>query len=133
MGTQRTSRTLTVPSDAAVKWLADENFDNNIVRGLLRRSPALDIVRAQDIVEIAGSDDFALLMWSSRHGRTVLTHDLSTMVPATQEFPSTTGELRILLVRDSLPIAHVMDDILLLDECSKESDWSAGVLYLPLR
>jgi hypothetical protein len=28
--------------------LADENFNGDIVRGLLRRNPTLDIVRVQD-------------------------------------------------------------------------------------
>ena len=39
-----------------MKFLADENFDNRIVRGLLRRQPDLDILRVQDL-EIAGADD----------------------------------------------------------------------------
>jgi hypothetical protein len=39
-----------------MKFLADENFDNRIVRGLLRRRPDLDIIRVQDL-EIAGADD----------------------------------------------------------------------------
>jgi len=37
-----------------------------------------------------------------------------------------------LLVPDSLPIAWVIEEILLLDECSIDSDWAAGVVYLPL-
>jgi hypothetical protein len=32
-----------------LKPLADENFDNTIVRGLLRRNPNIDIVRVQDV------------------------------------------------------------------------------------
>jgi len=32
-----------------LKLLADENFDNNIVRGLRRRNPNIDIVRVQDV------------------------------------------------------------------------------------
>ena len=32
-----------------MKFLADENLDNNILRGLLRRKPDLDIVRVQDV------------------------------------------------------------------------------------
>ena len=28
-----------------MKWLVDENFDNDILRGILRRAPAIDIVR----------------------------------------------------------------------------------------
>lgn len=30
-----------------MKFLADENFDNTIIRGLLRRQPDIDIVRVQ--------------------------------------------------------------------------------------
>jgi len=44
-----------------VKWLADENFRGAILRRLIRKVPAFDIVRAQDIVGISGQDDGALL------------------------------------------------------------------------
>ena len=36
--------------------VADENFNNDIVRGLLRRKPDLDIVRIQD-VGLSGADE----------------------------------------------------------------------------
>lgn len=39
-----------------LKLAADENFNNDIVRGLLRRNPTLDIVRVQD-VGLSGADD----------------------------------------------------------------------------
>jgi hypothetical protein len=32
-----------------VRFLADENFNNQIVRGILRRNPNVDIVRVQDM------------------------------------------------------------------------------------
>ncbi len=32
-----------------MKWLADENFDNDILRGIIRRLPEFDVVRAQDL------------------------------------------------------------------------------------
>jgi hypothetical protein len=70
-----------------VKWLADECFDNDIIRGLLRRSPDLDLVRAQDVSEVAGHDDETLLAWAGKNDRVVLTHDLATMVPAMQRRP----------------------------------------------
>jgi hypothetical protein len=49
-----------------VKWLADECFDNDIVRGLLRRSPEFDLVRAQDVSGVASRDDETLLAWGSQ-------------------------------------------------------------------
>jgi hypothetical protein len=41
---------------AVLRWLADENFNNNIVRALFRESRDLDIVRAQEI-GLTGNDD----------------------------------------------------------------------------
>ena len=33
----------------SVRFVIDEDFDNDILRGVLRRLPNLDIVRAQDV------------------------------------------------------------------------------------
>ena len=104
-----------------MKWLADENFDNDILRGVRRRAAGFDVVRVQDLSEIAGLDDPAVLAWATANSRTVLTHDLSTMIPAMQEQLRRFGSCsRILLVPDSLPISLVIEEILLLDECSVE-------------
>ena len=116
-----------------MKWLADECFDNDIIRGLLRRSPGLDIVRAQDVSAIAGRGYERLLAWANTNNRVVLTHDLATMVPALLlHYRQTSQWASIVLVPDSLPIGQVVEEILILDGCSKESDWAAGLIYLPL-
>jgi len=39
-----------------VKWLADENFDNNIVRGILRRSPRFDSMIPAMLMVMEGVD-----------------------------------------------------------------------------
>ena len=44
---------------------ADENFNNDIVRGLRRRNPHLDLVRVQD-VELSAADDPAVLEWAAQ-------------------------------------------------------------------
>jgi Domain of unknown function (DUF5615) len=116
-----------------VKWLADENFDNDIVRGVLRRSPGFDIVRVQDINQISGESDGLVLAWATTKGRVVLTHELSTMIPALhQHLQNTSRCAPIVLVPDSLPIGEVIEEILLLNECAIDADWAAGVIYLPL-
>lgn len=81
------SRALVGPAREAVKWLADENFDNAIIRGLLRQVPTIDILRAQDTPEVAGQDDSVLLSFATEQGRVVVTHDVSTMIPAMRERP----------------------------------------------
>lgn len=117
-----------------MKWLADENFRNGIIRGTLRRQPKFDIVRAQDIPHIAGQDDAALLSFATAEGRIVVTHDVSTMVPAMhKQIRLALRCAPIVLVPDSLAILTAVEDLILLDACARETDWTAGVLYLPLR
>jgi hypothetical protein len=48
-----------------IRFLADENLNNDIVRGLLRRKADLDIVRVQD-VGLSGTDDPTVLEWAAR-------------------------------------------------------------------
>ena len=117
-----------------MKWLADENFRNAIVRGLLRKAPSLDIVRAQDVPEISSQDDRVLLRFATAEGRVVVTHDVSTMIPAMREQMRLESRCTpIVMVPDSMPIGAAVDDILVLDGCAVEADWAAGVIYIPLR
>lgn len=47
---------------------ADEDFNNDIIRGARRRTPDADIVRVQD-AGLSGMDDEAVLEWAAREGR----------------------------------------------------------------
>lgn len=47
-----------------LRFAAEENFNADILRGLLRRKPDLDIVRVQD-VGLSGADDRAGLEWAA--------------------------------------------------------------------
>lgn len=43
-----------------LRFLADEDFDNTVIRGVLRRQATIDIVRAQD-VGLTGQHDTVVL------------------------------------------------------------------------
>ena len=112
---------------------ADENFNNNIVRGLLRHRPDLDLVRVQD-VGLSGADDPAVLAWAARARRILLTHDVSTIthyayerVRAGKTMPGVVEVSRAVLV------GQAIEDLMLLAECSLAGEWEGQVLYLPLR
>ena len=61
-----------------LRLLTDENFNNQTVRGILRRRPEIDIIRVQD-VGLSTTDDRIILEWSAQQGRVLLTHDVETM------------------------------------------------------
>src|SRR5437867_1534776 len=93
---------------------ADENFNGNIMRGLFRRQPALDLVRLQD-VGLSGADDLAVLAWAAQEGRVLLTHDVSTITryayERVQEGQPMPG---VFEVSRALSIGRAIEEILLL-------------------
>ncbi len=112
---------------------ADENFDNDIVRGLLRRRQELNIVRVQD-VGLSGADDPIVLDWAAREQRILLTHDVSTITHfAYQRVQASKPMPGVIEVNRAVPIGLVIEDILLLVEFSLENEWEGRVIYLPLR
>jgi predicted nuclease of predicted toxin-antitoxin system len=61
-----------------IRLLADENFNNNIVRGILLRDSGIDLVGVQE-VGLSGAVDPTVLEWAAGHQRILLTHDVATI------------------------------------------------------
>ena len=115
-----------------LRLAADENFNNDIIRGLLRRRPDLDIVRAQD-AGLSGADDPAILEWAAREGRLLLTHDVSTLsADAHRRAAAGLPMAGVFEVGTGATIGRVIEDVLLIAECSLEGEWDGQVRYLPL-
>ena len=111
---------------------ADENFNNDIVRGVRRRDPAVDIVRVQD-AGLSGADDPTVLEWAAQAGRVLLTHDVSTMTAhAAARVRAGLPMPGVFAISQSCPIAKAIEEILLLAKCSLEGEWEGQVRYLPL-
>lgn len=101
-----------------IRLAADENFNNDIVRGILRRDLMIDIMRVQD-AGLTTADDPTVLEWAAQTGRVLLTHDVVTItyyayerVRAGQSMPG------VFEVSRTIPLAQVIDDIILIAECS---------------
>jgi Domain of unknown function (DUF5615) len=109
------------------------NFNNDIVWGLLRRKPELDIVRIQD-AGLARADDPTVLAWAADTGRILLTHDVKTITRYAYERIGRGERMPgVVEVSRFVPIGVVIEDLLLLAEVSAEDEWQGQILYLPLR
>ena len=116
-----------------LRWLADENFNNDILRALFRANRDLDIVRAQDI-GLTGAADEAVLAWAAAQSRVLLTHDVSTMTAyAYRRVMKGERMPGVFEISRRVPIRAAVEDILLLTECSHSDEWEGEVRYLPLR
>ncbi|BAZ79520.1 DUF5615 family PIN-like protein [Sphaerospermopsis kisseleviana CS-549] len=114
-----------------LKFLADENFDNTIVRGLIRRNPNIDIIRVQD-VGLLGKDDVTILAWAATENRVLLTHDVATITRYAYERIAA-GEMMpgVIEVSTDARIGQVIDDILLLIDCCFDGELAGQIYYLP--
>ena len=115
-----------------MKFLADENFDNTIVRGLIRRKPDIDIIRVQD-VGLSGEEDPIVLECAAEEDRILLTHDVATITRYAYE-PMAAGKSMpgVFEITFDAPIGRVIEDILILLECSLEGELAGQIQYLPL-
>jgi len=115
-----------------LRLISDENFHGDIVRGLRRRLPALDLIRIQD-VGLSGIDDPGLLSWASEQERILLTHDRTTMpmhaAERLREGMSVTG---LFIVDDRASLGLLIDELALAILCSELAEWLGSIVYFPL-
>ena len=115
-----------------VKLLVDQDFDHDILRGLVRRVPTLDVVTAYQIGFSAASDP-ELLAWAAEAGRVIITHDRKTMPSHTADRMAG-GEkiLGVIIVPQRRPMRQVINELEVVVMCSDENEWENIILYLPL-
>ncbi|MCX7014673.1 MAG: DUF5615 family PIN-like protein [Candidatus Sumerlaeota bacterium] len=115
-----------------LRLLADENFNGDIVRGLLLRQPDLDIVRVQD-VDLASVDDPGILTWAAENNRIVVAHDGATM-PAFAHERLVAGKRMpgVFIISDRLAVGQAIEELLLMNACCTQEEFDGRVLYLPL-
>jgi hypothetical protein len=116
-----------------IRFIADEDFNGRIVRGLLLRKKNLDVVRVPD-VGLSGASDEKLLEWATDNNRIVLTHDNRTMPRHVAD--RLNGGLSVpgvLIVDDNAPIGICTEELLIIEECSTADEWLNVVLYVPMK
>lgn len=116
-----------------LRLVSDENFNGEIVRGLLRRERELDLARVQD-VGLAEADDPVILEWAADNQRVLLTHDRRT-VPgfAWERVRAGKAMTGVLVVSDRMPIGQAIEELCLIASCSLPNEWQSRVDYLPLK
>ena len=115
-----------------LKYAIDEDFNHDIVRGLERKDPSLDMLTIQD-VGILEAHDRDVLAWAAQEGRILLTHDVRTMpIYAAERLREGQTMPGLILVPQLLPIGQAIDDLLLIAQCGEVGEYEGFILRLPL-
>ena len=114
-----------------IRFLTDEDFNGPIVRGLFLRKADFDLVRVQD-VDLGGANDDSVLECADKNGRVLLTHDGRTMPNHVRSRLEHGAHVPGVFIVDALAaIGDCIEDIVLVAECSDESEWEDQIHYLP--
>src|SRR6266702_3192035 len=117
-----------------LRLLVDENVNHDLVRGVLRHRPDLDLVRARD-VGLNQTDDREILAWAAQEQRVLLTHDVNTMTRFAIERIERGDPMAgvFIIHQEGAALSAIIDDVLLIAEYTETSDWANQIHYLPLR
>lgn len=117
----------------SIKFVADENFNNRILRAIQRRLPEIDIVRIQDTLG-SSFDDPTVLEWAAQEQRMLLTHDVQTIPDyAFERVRAGLSMPGVIEIDDTAPLANIIEDVALVATASKEGEWEGQVLYIPFK
>jgi predicted nuclease of predicted toxin-antitoxin system len=114
-----------------LRLLTDENTHGDIVRGVRRLHPDLDIVRVQE-VGLGGADDVVLLEWAAAEDRICVSKDHNTLIGlAYKRVAASLPMAGVLMLKETTPIGQAIDILLVAALCSTAEEWKHRVQHFP--
>ncbi|MDX2075825.1 MAG: DUF5615 family PIN-like protein [bacterium] len=115
-----------------MRFLADENFNNDILRALKRHYSQLDITRVQDTPMMRMTDS-ELLASLAETDIILLSHDVNTMTKYFYERVNKGESLpTIMLLHQERPLSESIEALEMVIEASHFEEWRGQLRFLPL-
>jgi hypothetical protein len=113
-------------------FLVDQDFNEHIVEGLLRREASIDLIHCRD-VGLAEELDANILEYAAGRQRIVLSHDVNTMsAAAAQRIATGLGMSGLFLAPQTCPVRTVIEELFLIWAATEAEEWQNQVRFLPL-
>jgi hypothetical protein len=114
-----------------VRFMADYDFNGEIVDGLLRREPSIDLKSGVE-AELQGVPDPDVLETAANEGRVLVTHDQRTMPFHFGQFLLRRNSPGLFIILQWMGIVAAIEELLLVWSASDGEEWTNLILYLPL-
>ena len=113
------------------RFLADADFNQKIVLGLLRREPTIDYQTASK-GDVIGRPDPEVLSIAAREKRILVSHDRGTMPAHFTRFTATQSSPGLILVSQEIDIGSAIEELLLIWAASTHEEWQDEIRFIPL-
>ena len=115
-----------------LRLLTDEDVHGDIIDGLRRRQPLVDLVRVQE-VGLTHTPDAAILEWAAQHGRVVVSVDKKTLAVAAWDRVARGLPMPgAAILRIVLTIGQAISELEILALAGNPDDLRDQVIYLPM-
>lgn len=112
-----------------MKFLTDENFHGDVLRGILAAFPDLDIMRVQDTF-FSGAKDERLLEETAKQGAILITHDVQTITKyAYDRIRAGLPMPGIIEVLQDMPVGAAIADLVVLIGAGRQEDFENKIIY----
>src|SRR5271165_6218050 len=113
------------------RFLADNDLNDAIAVGVLRREPAAEFARLRDL-GLATRSDPEVLDFAARENWIVVSHDVNTMREAACACLATGLPMNgLLLSHQRTPISPIIESLVLIWAASEAAEWAGRVDFLP--
>ena len=114
-----------------VKFQADADLDQRVLRGIKRTVPDIDFQTATQ-AGLEGLPDPEVLHIAAEQGRILVSQDRRTMPGHFRQFTSTTKSPGVVLLREGIAIAAAIEELVLIWAASEPKDWENRLVWIPL-
>lgn len=113
-----------------VRFQADADLNEDIVKGVLRREPGIDFRTASE-AGLRHFSDLEVLTLAAREGRVLVSHDRKTMPSAFTEFVRLNVSPGVLIVSQKTDLLAAIEGLLLVWAASEAEEWTNRLGAIP--
>ena len=114
-----------------IRFQADADLNEDIVKGVLRREPGIDF-RTAGAADFRHLSDLEVLMIAARDGRVLISHDRRTMPQAFAGFVRQNVSPGVLIVSQKTDLLSAIEGVLLVWAASEAEDWKNVLSTIPV-
>lgn len=114
-----------------VQLLADENFNDDIVEGVLNYNSSIVFQRVSE-VGLKGQPDNVVLEWAANNDFVVVTHDVNTMIyEANLRITNGLACSGLVIAKSRMKYRTAIDELVMIGLCGDPQDFRDLVIHLP--
>ena len=114
-----------------VRFQADQDLNQDLVKSLVRKEPTLDFRSALD-AKLWGLPDIRVLDIAAKDNRVLVSHDFKTLPTAFARFLENNHSPGVLIVPQAMAIGIAVEFLFMIWDASDATEWSNRICRLRL-